>query len=57
VSEAIVDPWGLTRRAALAHGEISRKEWGLTWNKVLEAGGLTVGDEVKITIEVEATVA
>ena len=57
VTDAIKDPWGLTRRSAEAHGTISRKQWGLVWNKVLETGGLTVGDEVKITIEVEGTAA
>ncbi len=56
-TDPIQDPWGLTRIGAQAHIEISRKQWGLTWNQVLEAGGFAVGDEVKIHIEVEATVA
>ena len=43
------------RRAAFsATTKISRKAWGLTWNQVLEAGGLAVGDEIKISIEVAA---
>ena len=54
VTDPITDPWGNTRRAAAAHGKISRKEWGLVYNQILETGGLAVGDEVKITIEVEA---
>ncbi|MCV6607290.1 MAG: YceI family protein [Campylobacterales bacterium] len=37
-------------------GEIRRSDFGLKWNKALEAGGLAVGDEVKITIELETTV-
>lgn len=56
-TEVIKDPWGLTRIAAQASTEISRKQWGLTWNQILEAGGFAVGDEVKIQIEVEAVVA
>lgn len=47
------DPWGGTRVGLSAHGKVSRKEWGLTWNGVLEAGGLVVGDEVKMSIETE----
>ena len=43
------------RRAAFsATTKISRKAWGLTWNGVLESGGVLVGDEVKITIELAA---
>jgi len=57
LSEAVKDPWGNTRTAAAAHGQISRKQWGLEYNQILETGGLLVGDEVKITIEVEATAA
>lgn len=49
----IKDPWGMTRRGATATAEINRKDFGLTWNKLLETGGVAVGDEVKITIEVE----
>jgi polyisoprenoid-binding protein YceI len=44
---------GFTRGAS-ATTKISRKDFGLTWNKALEAGGVLVGDEVKITIDVEA---
>jgi polyisoprenoid-binding protein YceI len=54
-ADAIKDPWGKTRSAAEATTQISRKEWGLTWNTVLETGGLMVSDEVKITLEIEAT--
>lgn len=48
-----VDPWGKERAAFLATTKINRKEFGLTWNKVLETGGLVVGDDVQITLEVE----
>jgi polyisoprenoid-binding protein YceI len=51
---AIKDPYGMMRIAATAHGKLSRKEWGLVWNQVLEMGSLLVGDEVKFTIDVEA---
>lgn len=47
------DPWGNTRRGVSASLRISRKEWGLTWNLAIEAGGVTVGDEVSIEIEAE----
>ncbi|HEY0593080.1 MAG TPA: YceI family protein, partial [Thermoanaerobaculia bacterium] len=41
------------RSAASATTRINRKEWGLTWNRALEAGGVTVSDDVDIEIEVE----
>ncbi|TAP42955.1 YceI family protein [Arthrobacter sp. S39] len=46
-----VDPFGATRAGFSAEAEISRKEFGLTWNAALEAGGLLVSDKVKINIE------
>ena len=49
----VKDPWGGTRFGLSASGKISRKEFGLDWNAVLEAGGLLVGDEVKLSIETE----
>jgi polyisoprenoid-binding protein YceI len=48
------DPWGNQRIGATATGKLSRKDFGLTWNAALEAGGVLVGDEVKLTIELEA---
>lgn len=53
----ITDPWGNRRAAATATGKLSRKEWGLTWNQVLEFGGVAVADEVRFTLEVEAVAA
>lgn len=47
------DPWGNERAAFTATGKINRKDFGLTWSKLTEAGGLVVGDEVQITLEVE----
>lgn len=47
------DPWGKTRSGFTATTTINRKDFGLTWNKVLETGQLLVGEEVEITIEVE----
>ena len=50
----IKDPWGNTRAGASATTKISRKDFGLTWNKMIEAGGAVVGDEVSVSIDVEA---
>jgi polyisoprenoid-binding protein YceI len=47
------DPWGNERVAVEATTKISRKEFGLTWNAALETGGVMVGDEVTITLDVE----
>jgi polyisoprenoid-binding protein YceI len=47
------DPWGNTRMGFAAETEIDRREFGLTWNKALETGGLVVGHDVEIEIEVE----
>jgi len=48
------DPWGNERIGYEAHAKISRKDFGLNWNQALEAGGVLVGDEVKIEINAEA---
>jgi polyisoprenoid-binding protein YceI len=47
------DPWGNVRSGAEATTRISRKDFGLTWNQALEAGGVLVGDDVDISIDVE----
>jgi polyisoprenoid-binding protein YceI len=49
-----VDPWGSTRAAFLASGEINREDFAMTWNQALEAGGFLVGKGVKIEVDVEA---
>nr|WP_246014637.1 YceI family protein [Geomonas oryzae] len=53
LSGEIKDPMGNVRRGASATTTINRKDYGLVWNKMLEAGGVAVGDEVTINIEVE----
>jgi polyisoprenoid-binding protein YceI len=49
----IKDPWGSFRRGATATTKINRGDFGLTWNKVLDTGGLLVGEDVDIYVEVE----
>jgi polyisoprenoid-binding protein YceI len=46
-------PWGDTRVGFSAETEISRKDWGLEWNVALEAGGVVVGDKIKLAIDAE----
>jgi polyisoprenoid-binding protein YceI len=46
------DPWGNTRIGASATAKINRKDFGLNWNAALETGGVLVGEQVKISIEV-----
>jgi polyisoprenoid-binding protein YceI len=48
------DPWGNTRVGFLAKTKIKRSDFGLTWNAALEAGGVLVGDDVKIEIDISA---
>lgn len=50
----VKDPWGNERLGAVAKTTINRKDFGLGWNKVLETGGLLVGEKVEITLEIEA---
>lgn len=57
VQDPINDPFGNVRVAAEASGKLNRKEWGLNWNQVLEAGALLVGEEVKFTLDVQAVAA
>jgi polyisoprenoid-binding protein YceI len=47
------DPWGNDRMGFGARGTINRKEFGLSWNQALEAGGWLLGDDIKMSIEVE----
>jgi polyisoprenoid-binding protein YceI len=47
------DPWGNTRVAVSATTKINRKDFGLTWNAALETGGILVGDEVTITLDIQ----
>ena len=47
------DPWGKQRIGASATTKLDRKDFGVIWNSALETGGVVVGDEVKVTIDVE----
>ena len=47
------DPWGQIRRGASATTTINRKDFGITWNKSMDNGGVVVGEEVAIQLEVE----
>ena len=49
----IKDPWGNIRRGATARTKINRQDFGMTWNKVLDTGGIMIGNEVNIIMEVE----
>jgi len=51
---ATTDPWGNQRAGFEATGKVNRREFGLLWNKALETGGMVVGDEIEIGLEVEA---
>ena len=52
-TEEAKDPWGYMRRGAEATAKINRKDFGLNWNQVLEAGGVLVGDQIEISLEAE----
>lgn len=54
-SPEMTDPWGNRRRGATATTKIKRTDFGLSWNKALETGGVMVGEDIAITIDVEAT--
>lgn len=47
------DPWGNTKAGFTIEGKINRKEWDLNWNALLEAGGVLVGEEVKIQCDAQ----
>jgi polyisoprenoid-binding protein YceI len=47
------DPWGNIRKGATAITKINRKDFGLVWNAALETGGVAVGEEITITLEIE----
>jgi len=49
----IKDPWGLQRTAVSASTKINRQEFGVAWNQKLDSGGVVVGDDVTITLDVE----
>lgn len=47
------DPWGGERAGYSAVAKVNRSDFGLTWNQVLETGGIAVGDEIKISLDLE----
>jgi len=49
----VTDPWGNERAGFSLAGKIKRKEWGLTYNNALESGGLVIGEDVKISLDIE----
>jgi polyisoprenoid-binding protein YceI len=51
------DPWGGQRAAFSATTRVDRREFGLTWNQALETGGVVVGNDIKISLEVQAVKA
>ena len=53
---AIKDPWGLQRTGVSGSAKINRQDFGVAWNKSLDAGGVVVGDDVNITLDVEMVV-
>jgi polyisoprenoid-binding protein YceI len=54
VTPAITDPFGKTRAGARATTKLNRKDFGINWSKTMDSGGLVVGEEVTVTVDVEA---
>lgn len=52
-----VDPWGNKRVGFTGETQINREDFGLTWNQALEAGGVLVGKDIKLSLEVQAVLA
>ena len=52
-TRAYKDPWGNIKRGATAIARINRKDFGLTWNAAIESGGVVVGDDITIALEIE----
>ena len=50
------DPWGNQKAGFSAKGKVNRKDFGIVWNKNLDAGGLLLGEDVEVTLDVEAQV-
>lgn len=53
LTAAVKDPFGGTRRGLSANTKLNRKDFGLIWNKSMDAGGLVLGEDVDVTIELE----
>jgi polyisoprenoid-binding protein YceI len=52
-NQEVKDPWGNFRRGATGTARINRKDFGLTWNRALETGGVVIGEDVDIFVEIE----
>lgn len=52
-SGLMTDPWGNTKAGINVSGKVNRKDWGLNWNSALETGGVLVGEDVKLNIELQ----
>jgi polyisoprenoid-binding protein YceI len=53
ISGPVKDPWGGTRAGLSAQGKVNRKDFGMGFNAVLEAGGFVVGEDIKLSIDLE----
>lgn len=53
ISESVVNPWGKSVRAVKVSGKINRQDFGVSWNKSLDKGGVLVGDEVTLNVKLE----
>lgn len=53
ISGILKDPWGNAKVGLTLSGKINRKDWNLNWNSALEAGGVLVGEEVKLNIDLQ----
>jgi len=49
----VVDPWGNTKAGFEVETELDRKEYGIVWNKTLDAGGMILGDDVEVEIDLQ----
>jgi polyisoprenoid-binding protein YceI len=49
----MTDPWGNVKAGFTLDGKINRSDFGLTWNAALEVGGVLVGDEIRLNMEVQ----
>ena len=56
-SDVIKDPWGKQRTGFSLNGKIKRSDFGISWNKALETGGVAVYDEVKLSVDIEGILA
>ncbi|MFA9372943.1 MAG: YceI family protein [Poseidonibacter sp.] len=54
---SIIDPWGNTRVGLALSGKLNRSDYGLVYNQALEAGGVVIGEKVKLNIELEGILA